>query len=102
MQVKALPAHAPVQPEKALPAPPAQLGATSNVGLLAVGAPVYAAGAHVLMVGADKQYRTLFGAIAKQLTTERATQLNAKVDIDGETPEDAAKEFLVETKIIDG
>ena len=47
-------------------------------------------------------YDTLFGAIAKQLTTERATQLNAKVDIDGETPEDAAKEFLVETKIIDG
>jgi osmoprotectant transport system substrate-binding protein len=47
-------------------------------------------------------YDTLFGAIAQQLTTERATQLNAKVDIDGETPEDAAKEFLVETKIIDG
>ena len=47
-------------------------------------------------------YDTLFGAIAKQLTTERATQLNAKVDIDGETPEDAAKEFLVETKIING
>ena len=39
---------------------------------------------------------------AKALTTEAATQLNAKVDIDGETPEDAAKEFLVQNKIIDG
>ena len=47
-------------------------------------------------------YDTLFGAIAKALTTETATQLNAKVDIDGETPEDAAKEFLVQNKIIDG
>ncbi|NMH77044.1 glycine betaine ABC transporter substrate-binding protein [Pseudonocardia xinjiangensis] len=47
-------------------------------------------------------YNTLFGAIAAALTTERATQLNAKVDIDGETPEDVAKEFLVENRIITG
>ena len=41
-------------------------------------------------------------AIAKELTTQRATELNSKVDIDGETPEDVAKEFLVQAKIIDG
>jgi osmoprotectant transport system substrate-binding protein len=47
-------------------------------------------------------YEAIFGAIAKELTTQRATELNSKVDIDGETPEDVAKEFLVQTKIIDG
>ena len=47
-------------------------------------------------------YEAIFGAIAKELTTQKATELNSKVDIDGETPEDVAKEFLVQTKIIDG
>jgi glycine betaine/choline ABC-type transport system substrate-binding protein len=47
-------------------------------------------------------YEAIFGAIAKELTTQRATELNSKVDIDGETPEDVAKEFLVQAKIIDG
>jgi len=47
-------------------------------------------------------YDTLFGAIAEELTTERATALNSQVDIDGELPEDVATEFLVEAGIIDG
>jgi len=47
-------------------------------------------------------YDTLFGAIAEELTTERATALNSQVDIDGELPEDVATEFLVDAGIIDG
>jgi osmoprotectant transport system substrate-binding protein len=46
-------------------------------------------------------YDKLFGAIAKELTTERATELNSKVDIDGETPEDAAAEFLADIGVVD-
>ena len=45
-------------------------------------------------------YEAIFGAIAKELTTQRATELNSKVDIDGETPDDVAKEFLTQSKII--
>ena len=48
------------------------------------------------------QYEAIFGAIAKQLTTQRATELNSKVDIDGETPEDVAKEFLGQSGITRG
>jgi hypothetical protein len=40
--------------------------------------------------------------VLKELTTQRATELNSKVDIAGETPEDVAKELLVQAKIIDG
>jgi osmoprotectant transport system substrate-binding protein len=47
-------------------------------------------------------YEAIFGAIAKQLTTEKATELNSKVDIDGETPDDVAKEFLTQSGIIRG
>ena len=47
-------------------------------------------------------YEAIFGAIAKELTTQRATELNSKVDIDGATPDDVAKDFLVQSKIIDG
>ena len=47
-------------------------------------------------------YDTLFGAIAGELTTERATALNSQVDIDGESPDDVAAEFLVEAGIISG
>jgi len=47
-------------------------------------------------------YETLFGAIAAQLTTERATQLNSQVDIDGEQPEDVAEQFLTESGIVAG
>ena len=41
----------------------------------------------------------IFGAIAKELTDERPTELNSKVDIDGETPEDVAADFLSEIGI---
>ena len=46
------------------------------------------------------QYEAIFGAIAKELTTQRATELNSKVDIDGEAPEDVAEEFLKQSNII--
>lgn len=39
-------------------------GANADVGLVAVGAPVYAAGSHVLTVGVDKEYQTIASAIA--------------------------------------
>jgi osmoprotectant transport system substrate-binding protein len=48
------------------------------------------------------QFEAIFGAIAKQLTTQKATELNSKVDIDGEAPEDVAKEFLTQANIIGG
>lgn len=48
------------------------------------------------------QYEAIFGAIAKELTTQKATELNSKVDIDGESPEDVAKEFLTQSRIISG
>ena len=47
-------------------------------------------------------YDAIFGAIAKQLTTQRATELNSKVDIDGDAPDTVAKDFLVQNKIIPG
>ena len=47
-------------------------------------------------------YEAIFGAVAKELTTQRATELNSKVDIDGETPDDVAKEFLTQSGIIRG
>jgi osmoprotectant transport system substrate-binding protein len=46
------------------------------------------------------QYEAIFGAIAQQLTTEKATELNSKVDIDGEAPDAVAREFLETSKII--
>jgi len=48
------------------------------------------------------QYEAIFGAIAKELTTQKATELNSKVDIDGESPDDVAKEFLTQSRIISG
>ncbi len=47
-------------------------------------------------------YEAIFGAIARELTTQRATELNSKVDIDGEAPADVAKEFLVQSRIVAG
>ncbi|MBC7799688.1 MAG: hypothetical protein H7Z10_03620, partial [Gemmatimonadaceae bacterium] len=41
----------------------APAGSTEAAGLVAVGAPVYAAGSRVLTVGADKQYRTVGAAV---------------------------------------
>ena len=48
------------------------------------------------------QYEAIFGAIAKQLTTQKATELNSKVDIDGDAPDAVARDFLVANKIIPG
>ena len=42
------------------------------------------------------KYDELFGKISGKLTDERLTELNAKVDVDGEDPADVAKEFLKE------
>ena len=47
-------------------------------------------------------YEAIFGALARELTTQRATELNSKVDIDGETPEDVAREFLEQSGIVAG
>jgi len=40
------------------------------------------------------KYDDLFGQISAELTDERLTELNAKVDVDGEAPADVAGEFL--------
>lgn len=45
------------------------------------------------------KYDELFGAISSELTDERLTELNAKVDVDGEDPADVAKEFLEEADL---
>ncbi len=47
-------------------------------------------------------YDTLFGAISELLTNEEMTKMNAAVDVDGESPEDVAKEFLTTNGIISG
>jgi osmoprotectant transport system substrate-binding protein len=44
-------------------------------------------------------YDELFGAISEQLTDDRLTELNAAVDVEGQTPEDVAEEFLSEAGI---
>ncbi len=45
-------------------------------------------------------YDTLFGAITDLLTNDTMQELNGRVDIDGEAPEDVAREFLIENGII--
>ena len=67
--------------------------ATYNVAV-SMRTPVYQAHA--------AQYDAIFEAIAKQLTTQRATELNAKVDIDGDAPEDVAKDFLTQSGVTSG
>ena len=47
-------------------------------------------------------YDTLFGAISGLLTDETMTEMNAAVDVDGESPEDVAQEFLVSNGVISG
>ena len=47
-------------------------------------------------------YDELFGAIAEELTDERLTELNAGVDVEGERPEDVAKDFLVDIGVLSG
>lgn len=43
-----------------------------------------------------EKYDELFGAISAELTDEQLTQLNARVDVDGEDPADVAADFLSE------
>ncbi|RJK96090.1 glycine betaine ABC transporter substrate-binding protein [Vallicoccus soli] len=45
-------------------------------------------------------YEELFGAVSEQLTDERLTELNARVDVEGEAPEDVAEEFLTDAGIV--
>jgi osmoprotectant transport system substrate-binding protein len=45
-------------------------------------------------------YDTLFGRIAEELTDDKLTELNAKVDVDGERPSDVAEDFLTEIGVI--
>ncbi|MDQ3709279.1 MAG: glycine betaine ABC transporter substrate-binding protein [Actinomycetota bacterium] len=45
-------------------------------------------------------YDTLFGAIAELITNESMTEMNAAVDVDGESAEDVAAEFLASNGII--
>ena len=40
------------------------------------------------------QLEKLFNPIAKALTTKEMTQMNARVDVDGELPEDVAEDWL--------
>jgi osmoprotectant transport system substrate-binding protein len=45
-------------------------------------------------------YRALFEPISAELTDEKLTELNAKVDVDGERPSDVAEDFLTEIGVI--
>lgn len=44
----------------------------------------------------------LFGPISEALTNETMTDLNAAVDVEGESPEDVAQQFLVDNGFISG
>jgi osmoprotectant transport system substrate-binding protein len=46
------------------------------------------------------QVKKLFKPVAEALTTEQATKLNARVDVDGEKPETVAHDFLVKQGVI--
>ena len=47
------------------------------------------------------QLEKLFNPIAKALTTREMTQLNARVDVDGELPEDVAEDWLSENGFVE-
>ncbi len=47
-------------------------------------------------------YDTLFGGITDLLNNETMTDLNGRVDIEGESPDDVANQFLVENNVISG
>jgi osmoprotectant transport system substrate-binding protein len=47
-------------------------------------------------------YDALFEPIAAELTDERLTELNAKIEVDGENPADVAEEFLRDIGVIGG
>jgi osmoprotectant transport system substrate-binding protein len=44
----------------------------------------------------------LFGPVSEALDNETVTMLNARVDVDGESPDDVAQEFLEENGMISG
>lgn len=44
--------------------------------------------------------KEILGAISAKLTNEEVTKLNSKVDVDGEQPQDVAKEWLEDNKLI--
>ena len=48
-----------------------------------------------------KQLDEVFTPIAEALTTEEITQLNTRVDFDGELPEDVAEDFLSENGFVE-
>ena len=43
----------------------------------------------------------IFGPIAKALDTKTMTDMNARVDVDGELPEDVAEDFLPENGFVE-
>lgn len=47
------------------------------------------------------QLDKVFGPIAEALDTKTMTQMNARVDVDGELPEDVAKDFLSENGFVE-
>jgi len=47
-------------------------------------------------------YEQLFGAISDLLDNEAMIELNARADLQGDSYEDIAREFLVENGIISG
>jgi len=49
---------------------------------------------------APEAYDALFGPISEALTDEALTTLNAAVDVEGESPEDVARQFLVDSGIV--
>jgi osmoprotectant transport system substrate-binding protein len=44
--------------------------------------------------------KEILGAISKKLTNEEVTELNSKVDVEGEEPQDVAKEWLEDNDLI--
>ncbi len=48
-----------------------------------------------------EQLDEVFGPIAKALDTKTMTQMNARVDVDGELPEDVAEDFLSENGFVE-
>lgn len=48
----------------------------------------------------NQQLQEILAPIAEQLTNETITQMNAAVDVDGESPEDVARQFLVDNGFV--
>jgi osmoprotectant transport system substrate-binding protein len=48
------------------------------------------------------KYDALFTPISQQLTDDKLIELNAKVDVEGEAPQDVARDFLTEIGVVGG